>query len=57
MCSMAMERKKRKENRLSGKGRKKCKAVKKSVQKNCPSVEGQKSKKGTCFKFSTFLAF
>ena len=51
-----MERKKRKENCLSGEW-KKVKAVEKSVQKNCPSYEGRKKYEGNCFRYLTFLAF
>ena len=51
MCSEAMERKKRKENSLSGKERKKCKAVKKAYRKTVLVVEGEKSKKETVLSF------
>ena len=46
-----MERKKRKENSLSGKGRKKCKDVKKSVQKTVLVWREKKVKKETVLSF------
>ena len=50
-----MERKKRKENCLSGE-RKKCKLWKKVYRKTVRVMKGKKYE-GNCFRYLTFLAF